>query len=46
MRAKSLKGVKGNLGYIVQHKTWATLVVFVTGFLAGTFVTTVWCVVR
>ena len=33
--AKSLKGVKGNLKFIINYKMWATLIVFSAGILIG-----------
>ena len=37
-KAKSLSGLKGNIKFIVLHKTYATLVVFAVGFLLGAVV--------
>ena len=36
-RAKSLKGLVGNVKFIIQYKTWASLIVFMLGYIAGTF---------
>jgi len=36
-RAKTLKGLVNNVKYIIQYKTWASLVVFILGYIAGTF---------
>ena len=40
-RATSLKGLVGNLRFIVTWKIWATLVVFGVGVAVGV----VWCLV-
>ena len=34
-RAKTVKGVWGNLKFLVHYKTWATLAVFFTGVAVG-----------
>lgn len=33
--AKTWKGFKGNLKFIVNYKVWATLAVFAAGLVAG-----------
>ena len=38
-RATSLKGLLGNLGFIIEWKTWAVVVVFALGVAAGA----AWC---
>ena len=35
MRAKTLKGLKGNLRFITVYKTWSTLTVFAIGLAVG-----------
>ena len=36
-RAKSASGLWGNFKFIWRYKTWAALVTFLIGYIAGTF---------
>ena len=42
-RAKSFRGLIGNIKYLIQYKTWSALVIFLVGICIGLALTPLVC---